>query len=294
MSHWDAIAEHITNNTGIAFEINSSQGISGGCINTAFMITNGTEKYFVKMNQHSRADMFRAEFQGLNELYKSHTLRVPQPVCTGVAESQCYLVLEFLEMGSANHAGAQTLGKNLAAMHQVTSEQFGWDMDNTIGSTPQINNSSSDWIEFWKYQRLGFQLDYAERTGKNGRVIERGYRLCESLDYFFDNYTPTASLLHGDLWSGNYAYLKNGEPVIFDPATYYGDRETDIAMTELFGGFSPDFYTEYNQCYPLDTGYKTRKTLYNLYHILNHMNIFGGGYMSQAENMIDLLLSELN
>ncbi|MDH5594042.1 MAG: fructosamine kinase family protein, partial [Gammaproteobacteria bacterium] len=115
---------------------------------------------------------------------------------------------------------------------------------------------------------------------------------CELLDGFFTDYNPVASLLHGDLWSGNYAFLKTGEPVIFDPATYYGDREADIAMTELFGGFSAEFYAEYNNCYPLDSGYKTRKTLYNLYHILNHMNMFGGGYRGQAESMINSLLAE--
>ena len=293
MSHWDDIAEHITNNTGTAFEVSSNQSISGGCISSAFMITNGTEKYFVKLNQHNKADMFKAEFQGLNELYKSHTIHVPQPVCTGVTENQCYLVLEFLEIGSASHVGHQTLGQKLATMHQATHDQFGFDINNTIGSVPQINVASSDWAEFWKNQRLGFQLDYAQQTGQGGRIIEHGRQLCESLEHFFTDYTPDASLLHGDLWSGNYAFLKNGEPVIFDPATYYGDRETDIAMTELFGGFSPEFYAEYNQCYPLDAGYKTRKTLYNLYHILNHMNIFGGGYRTQAEHMIDSLLSEI-
>lgn len=184
MSHWDDIAEHITNNTGTAFEITSSRSISGGCISSAFMITDGTEKYFVKLNQHNKVDMFKAEFHGLNELYKSNTVHVPQPICTGITENQCYLVLEFLEMGPASDTGHQTLGQNLATLHNTTRDQFGWDINNTIGSVPQINDPSSDWIEFWKNQRLGFQLDYARKTGQSGRVIERGYQLCESLDHF--------------------------------------------------------------------------------------------------------------
>ena len=293
MSHWDDIAEHITNNTGTAFEIKNQNSISGGCISSAFSISDGETNYFVKLNQHNKADMFKAEFQGLNALYKSHTIHVPQPICTGIADDQCYLVLEFLEMGSAKPDSHSKLGQQLSALHKTTHSQFGFNINNTIGSVPQINDYSNDWIDFWKNQRLGFQLDYASKTGNSGRLIDRGHQLCDAVDQFFSNYSPDASLLHGDLWSGNYAFLKNGEPVIFDPATYYGDRETDIAMTELFGGFSPEFYAEYNNYYPLDPGYKTRKTLYNLYHILNHMNMFGGGYRSQAEHMIDSLLSEV-
>ncbi|MDH5190944.1 MAG: fructosamine kinase family protein [Gammaproteobacteria bacterium] len=292
MSLWDDIAEHISNNTGTAFEIKNRNSISGGCISSAFVIDNGETRYFVKLNHHHKADMFKAEFHGLNELFNSHTIHVPQPVCTGTSDEQCYLVLEFLETGSSSHAGHRILGQKLAAMHQTTRDQFGWDIDNTIGSVPQINDSDSSWTAFFKTRRLEFQLDYASKTGNSGRIIDRGYQLCELLDGFFTDYNPVASLLHGDLWSGNYAFLKTGEPVIFDPATYYGDREADIAMTELFGGFSGEFYAEYNNCYPLDSGYKTRKTLYNLYHILNHMNMFGGGYRSQAESMINSLLSE--
>jgi len=292
MSQWDDIAEHIGNNTGTAFEIKNRDSVSGGCISSAYKISDGNQTFFVKLNQHNKAGMFKAEFHGLNELFKSHTIHVPQPICTGTSGNQCYLVLEYLEMGNAGSGSHKKLGQQLAALHQTTRDQFGFDINNTIGSVPQINDPANDWIEFYKHQRVGFQLDYAERTGHGGKIIDRGHRLMDCIDSFFSGYTPVASLLHGDLWSGNYGFLTSGEPVIFDPATYYGDREADIAMTELFGGFSAEFYREYNNCFPLDQGYKVRKTLYNLYHILNHMNMFGGGYRTQAEHMIDSLLAE--
>ena len=178
-------------------------------------------------------------------------------------------------------------------MHQQPQAYFGWHIDNTIGSTPQHNDREHDWPTFWQQQRLAKQLTFAANNGAGGSLQKKGQKLLENLAVFFDGYTPIPSLLHGDLWSGNAAADEQGNPVMFDPASYYGDRETDIAMTELFGGFNTDFYSAYQAEYPLDSGYKVRKTLYNLYHILNHFNLFGGGYQSQAESMIDILLAEI-
>ena len=178
-------------------------------------------------------------------------------------------------------------------MHRVTSDQFGWYRDNTIGSTEQKNRHEADWVIFWGEYRLRFQLDLAVARGAGSRSMDRGYRLIECLADFMGGHEPEPSLLHGDLWSGNYAFTRAGEPTIFDPAVYYGDREAELAMTELFGGFSRDFYAAYRQAWPLDAGYSTRKKLYNLYHVLNHFNLFGGGYLSQAQGMIDALLSEI-
>ena len=182
------------------------------------------------------------------------------------------------------------LGRRLARLHRVTGSRFGWDRDNTIGATPQVNTPGSDWIAFWREHRLGFQLGLAARNGHGGRLQQRGGQLMEKLPEFFRDCTPAPSLLHGDLWGGNAGFDASGDPVIYDPAVYYGDRETDIAMTELFGGFSADFYSGYNAEFPLDAGYAHRKDLYNLYHVLNHLNLFGGGYGAQAERMIDRLL----
>ena len=175
-------------------------------------------------------------------------------------------------------------------MHKSTSKRFGWSRDNTIGATKQINQTKADWIDFWREHRLGFQLDLAKQKGISRSLTIKGEELLKELDRFFTGYVPEASLLHGDLWSGNIGYLENGEAVVFDPAVYYGDREADIAMTELFGGFPAEFYTAYNEAWPLDHGYRQRKSLYNLYHVLNHFNLFGGSYAIQAENMLYRLL----
>jgi fructosamine-3-kinase len=177
-------------------------------------------------------------------------------------------------------------------MHRATKQRFGWDRDNTIGSTPQHNAEHADWVTFWSEQRLGFQLDLAARNGYRGRLQKRGDLLRQQLGALLEH-SPVASLLHGDLWGGNIAYAADGQPVIFDPACYYGDREADLAMTELFGGFGGTFRAAYEEAWPLSPGYPVRKQLYNLYHIVNHLNLFGGGYLSQAESMIDRLLAEL-
>jgi len=172
--------------------------------------------------------------------------------------------------------------------------RFGFAHDNYIGTTPQPNGwpneSRTSWIDFWRERRLGFQLRLAAQNGYGGQLQTLGEKLLDALPAFFAGYTPQPSLLHGDLWSGNHAFLEDGTPVIFDPAPYYGDRECDLAMTELFGGYPADFYTAYHAAYPLDSGYAVRKDLYNLYHVLNHANLFGEGYARQAEQMMQRLL----
>jgi len=185
----------------------------------------------------------------------------------------------------------ELLGRQLAALHRVTHTRFGWHRDNTIGSTPQINTQKNDWVTFYREQRLRYQLELAAENGYGGSLQRRGEQLLERLPAFFISYRPRPSLLHGDLWGGNHAALTDGTPVIFDPAVYYGDREADLAMTELFGGFGSGFYSAYRAAWPLDPGYRVRKDLYNLYHVLNHLNLFGGGYRGQAEQMVDRLLA---
>ena len=173
------------------------------------------------------------------------------------------------------------------------SSCFGFFHDNFIGTTPQPNGWKDNWIDFWREHRLGFQLRLAAQNSYGGQLQSLGEKLLDALPTFFENYTPQPSLLHGDLWSGNHSFLADGTPTIFDPATYYGDREADLAMTELFGGYGADFYAAYRAAYLLDAGYSKRRDLYNLYHILNHANLFGGGYARQAEGMMQRLLSEV-
>ncbi len=179
-------------------------------------------------------------------------------------------------------------------MHRCDAAQFGWQRDNTIGATPQPNAWHADWVAFFRDRRLGFQLAMAGDNGAPARLLDRGRRLLGELDAFFTTYRPTPSLLHGDLWGGNWGADSSGAPVIFDPAVYFGDREADIAMTRLFGGFDRQFYGAYAAEWPLDAGHGSRETLYNLYHILNHYNLFGGSYAAQAGDMIERLLAELS
>ena len=292
MDIWQEIEQSLNAALGSSVHLKTQRGLAGGCINQAYRVESSQGPFFVKLNSADSLDMFTAEAQGLEELSQAASLRIPRPVCWGVADRQAFLVLEHLELGGSGSAAA--LGEGLAALHGVTADQFGWYRDNTIGSTPQRNSHSTDWVQFWAEHRLGFQLQRAATNGAGQHLRERGARLLEALPALLGERQPEASLLHGDLWSGNYAYTRAGEPAIFDPAVYYGDRETDLAMTELFGGFGREFYAAYQHAWPLDPGYATRKKLYNLYHVLNHFNLFGGGYLSQAQGLIDALLSEVN
>jgi len=294
MPHWHLISQQIEATSGICLDSDSARITSGGCINEAYTLTgqhNGQHcSFFIKINTAGKLDMFEAEAEGLQALLDSHSLRVPNPVCSGAAGEHAYLLMEHIQL-VARGDDAQ-LGTALAAMHQSQHTHFGWQRGNTIGASPQLNPWTESWRTFWAEQRLGTQLELAAQNRAGRALLNRGEKLLAALPAFFGDYQPVPSLLHGDLWSGNYAFDEQGQPVIFDPATYYGDRETDLAMSELFGGFSPSFYAAYNAVWPLDAGYTSRKTLYNLYHILNHFNLFGGGYLSQAQGMIDRLLGE--
>jgi protein-ribulosamine 3-kinase len=284
------LAERIGAATGEAFVLAERRAIGGGDINQAeSLLGRDGRRFFVKLNRADRLDMFEAEADGLADMLSTGAIRVPRPICSGVDGGRAFLVLEYLDIDGRGD-GAE-LGRRLAAMHRTTQPDFGWRRDNTIGATHQPNAWLANWIDFLRERRLGHQLKLAGRNGASRSLIDQGGRLLAGLDAFFPGYTPVPSLLHGDLWGGNYGFA-DGEPVLFDPAVYYGDREADLAMTELFGGFPAAFYSAYCQAWPLDAGYETRKTLYNLYHVLNHYNLFGGGYAGQAERMIGRLLSE--
>jgi fructosamine-3-kinase len=237
--------------------------------------------------------MFEAEAAGLRALANAGVVRVPSPICTGSADSCAFLVLEHLELATVGTRVLERLGRALAALHRTTHTHFGWHRENTLGTTPQINTWNVHWVPFFGHFRLRAQLERAVQRGDRPVLQRLGESLIERLPALFTPYQPAPSLLHGDLWQGNVGACAGGQPVVFDPAVYFGDREADLAMTELFGGFSSAFYHAYNEAWPLDAGYSVRKTLYNLYHILNHYNLFGGGYADQAQLMMEQLLSEL-
>jgi fructosamine-3-kinase len=289
---WDTISQHISLVSKEKFVPNSSIAIRGGCINFTIRLTDGSRNFFIKINEARLLEMFAAEAEGLTELAKTCTFRVPDPICYGTSLGKAYLVMEYVNFGHANQDSAQEAGHLLAILHQTQAKNFGWQHNNYLGTTRQFNSWHTNWVEFWRTQRLSFQLKLAAQNGYGGRLQTRGEQLLELFPNLL-SHAPKPSLLHGDLWRGNFSYDENGKPLIFDPAVYYGDRETDLAMTELFGGFSTEFYSAYRDIWPLDSGYPVRKTFYNLYHILNHLNLFGGGYLGQARGMIDRLLAEL-
>ncbi len=292
---WEQISDRISQVTGELFQVSDRRSVGGGCINQGYRLSDGSRHYFVKLNQASQVAMFEAEAVGVQQMWETQTIRVPQPICWGTAETSAYIVLEWIEMGGGSNASAMTeMGRKLALLHQWTPpkddpgySQFGWHINNTIGSTPQINTWTENWTQFLIKHRINYQLKLAKKRGKT--FIKAEY-LLEKIPQILANYQPKPALVHGDLWGGNASVTSEGEPIIFDPAAYFGDREVDLAMSELFGGFSAAFYQGYQEVWPLDSGYERRKTLYNLYHILNHFNLFGGGYGSQAERMIEQLL----
>jgi protein-ribulosamine 3-kinase len=257
--------------------IEQESPVAGGCINECYRVRIGGAARFLKTNSAKFQDAFAAEADGLKAL-QTAGMRAPAPLAQGIAAGQAYLLLELLDLSGA--ADFARLGRMLAATHEQTGARFGWHRDNYIGATPQPNGWKESWAEFWLTRRLRPQLELARRNGFDLPM--------PSLD-ILRNHQPTPSLLHGDLWSGNAGFTAEG-PVVFDPAVYYGDREADVAMTELFGGFPQEFYRAYAESFPLEEGYARRKALYNLYHLLNHLNLFGGGYLGQVKAALGLLL----
>lgn len=305
---WSEIINRINKNITSKFELINHKSIGGGCINQAYQLIGKDKSYFVKLNNASQIEMFQAEAIALEEMYNTKTIIVPKPICFGISGNNSYLVLEYLNLGRGNNQSWAIMGQKLALLHQFhcppapNSEgekiskvedlganfeyRFGWHRNNTIGSTPQINDWYENWADFFAEKRIGYQLKLANRRGGN---FTNSQEIIEKVRKNLRNHYPSPSLVHGDLWSGNAGFTDNGQGVIFDPACYYGDREVDIAMTELFGGFPAAFYQGYNQQWALDDGYNDRKNIYNLYHILNHFNLFGGSYESQGKRIIHCL-----
>lgn len=287
-----AIADAVTRAIGARVHVDDCRSVGGGSIHAAYRCSTNRGLVFIKLGSATAEPIFVAEAAGLAALAAAHCVRTPTVLAQGCIDECAFLCLEWLELKSPTVLSQSRLGESLAAMHRVVSDRFGFATDNFIGSTPQRNSWCASFREFFGERRLRAQLDLARTTGAGSRDIERGERLIDALPQFIAH-EPCASLLHGDLWGGNWGATADGDPVIFDPAAYYGDRETDLAMTRLFGGFGREFYAAYEAAWSLPSGAATRVTLYNLYHVLNHYNLFGGGYLGQARSMIDRLLAEV-
>lgn len=266
--------------TGQAARIIAGASVGGGCIHDARRIDLADgRRYFVKSNPNPLPDMFECEAEGLAALAAVGALRVPRPLCTG-GDGAAFIVMECIEPGRPGSRFSEEFGRRFALLHRQSAQsRYGFHRDNYLGSTPQENAWSDDWVEFWRQRRFAYQLRLGRRRGElDGEMERRLVRLMERLPELIGEPGEPACLLHGDLWGGNYLCDAAGEAVLIDPAVYYGRREADLAMTLLFGGFDRRFYAAYHEAWPLAPGSETRLEIYKLYHLLNHLNHFGGSY----------------
>ena len=266
----------------------SASSLSGGCISNAYNIKTETgNEYFLKINDSTPDSMFINEANGLIEIKKSGAIRVPEVI---LFENN-FILLEFIDSGSKSKSFFTDFGRNFAAMHKFNGEKYGFYEDNFIGSNPQINIpnglEANNWVDFYFNKRILYQFKLAERNGYTDRELRDGIAGLEKrIEYILGSSVEPPTLLHGDLWGGNYIVDEKGNACLIDPAVYYGHREADLAMTKLFGGFSSEFYAAYNECFPLQEGHEYREPVYTLYHVLNHLNLFGSSYYSQAISLI--------
>jgi fructosamine-3-kinase len=269
--------------------VKATTPVGGGDISRVarLQLASGVQ-VLIKWRASSLPGLFTAERRGLELLHSVQALRVPAVLAQAEATASCpaFIALEWLEPGSKSATGAAALGTGLAAQHHVLGAAFGMDHDNFIGANPQPNRQRDNWVDFFREQRLGFQMELA---GRNKVLSAARARRLESLLKRLGDWLPPhppASLLHGDLWGGNWLVTASGQPALIDPAVYYGHREADLAFTELFGGFPGAFYAAYKAAWSLEPGHEERKDLYNLYHLLNHLNLFGEGYGGSVDSIL--------
>ncbi len=290
MSLPERLKKDIGNRLGSS--IRNIKDLSGGCISSAYqIIMESGEKYLLKSNNNPPVDMFAKEAHGLNELQKADAIRVPGAKIF----SENYIVTEFIESGRKSRTFFDVFGKQFADLHRYKGSAFGFYEDNYIGSNPQKNttdgNEDKHWTEFYFNKRLLFQLMLCEKNGYATEELRKDFGSLENkIGEILKGSEEEPSLLHGDLWSGNYMVDDKGDPCIIDPAVYYGHREADLGMTKLFGGYPAEFYMSYNESFPLKEGWEYRENIYKLYHVLNHLNLFGRGYYAQAVSLIEFYL----
>jgi len=261
----------------------TASALSGGDINQAYRLTSGTDNFFVKLNNKAFSlDMFQTEALGLELLSQCKGFMIPRVIGTGTLEdSRAFLLLEFIEETAQGESFWQEFGKALASLHSISESYFGLDHDNYIGSLPQSNKKHKSWEDFFAEERIEKQFSLAYNQGYFPReVLKAKDKLINRLTELLPREKP--SLLHGDLWSGNYLASQH-TPVLIDPAVYFGHREVDIAMMHLFGGFPQQVFESYNSVYPMEKGWKNRLEVHNLYPLLVHTNLFGRAYANQVE-----------
>lgn len=285
---WHFISEKISETLNFDFICDDIRETGGGDTHSSYRITDGKRRFFVKINEADAYSNFHAEADGLDHLRHPNIIRIPKHICHGIVQDKSFLVLEHMTLKKGSNTSWYDLGSKLAELHKSEiGPNHGWQVNNFIGKTEQHNHWESDWYLFFAEQRIGHMLNLLANEGVYFVDIDKAVDTIKSL---LKSHTPTPSILHGDLWAGNVGF-QNGSPVIFDPAFYFGDRETDLAMTELFSRFPDSFYQGYNASWKVDDGYKERKQLYQLYHILNHALLFGGQYVQSAKTSLQHLES---
>ena len=286
MSWKDTVLKTLQNHLGLNIELNSTKSVGGGDINEAYNLNTSVGDFFVKKNSASRyPQMFKKEALGLKLLAEANEISVPEVITFGETDDVAFLVLKYIVSSSKSNTFWDDFGKQLAKLHKHSSDHFGLGHDNYIGSLPQPNRKHDNWVDFFREERLGFQVKMARDRGNIGNDTVRAFgRFYRKLDEIFPVEPP--SLIHGDLWGGNYMVDQNGRAVIIDPAVYYGHREMDLGMSQLFGGFSAEFYQSYHEEYPLEKGWQQRLDYCNLYPLMVHVNLFGGGYLNSVKSIL--------
>jgi len=276
----------LSSQKGTRVSIDETRSLGGGCINEVFMLKTSTGRYFLKYNSATAFPaMFEKEALGLKILSETNSISVPQVVQHGKSGNYAFLLLHYIESTTVNSNFWNEFGRKLADLHRNTNEYFGLDHDNYIGSLVQKNNLHPDFFSFFISERIEPQLKEARNKGAFSHSDTRYFdSLFKSLHNIIPSEKP--ALVHGDLWSGNFMVNTAGEPCLIDPAVYYGHREADIAMTQLFGGFHSEFYQAYNQAWPMEKDWQKRIDIFNLYPLLVHVNLFGGGYAGQVLQII--------
>lgn len=283
----EAIERVIRTATGNRFTARDCEARSGGCTHAAASVGDGHTRFFVKFGPTEQLGMFEAEADGLAAIAASGSFRTPAVVGVGTSDTHAFLILEHIALRPIReNTDARAFADALAQLHRSAHEHFGWRRDNYLGASPQRNAQTDNWSRFLIEQRFRPQFEHARSLGHGGELQRLGGILLERIPALFLEYRPLPSLLHGDLWHGNAGIDDQGRATVFDPAVHAGDRESDLAMAELFGGFPSAFHARYRSAWPPHTGYETRKPLYMLYHVLNHLNLFGRGYLREAERLL--------
>ena len=285
-ANWQPVTELIASHSGHRLQVESVTPVSGGCLNSSFKLTMTNRKsYFVKRNAITLFAMFEAELLGLQSLADTQQVRVPSPIGTCRSHEHSFLVMNWISIGESNRSTHETLGRELALMHRFESvTDFGYDLDNFIGSTPQLNRWNSSWKDFFLLQRLEPQLRIAKSNGY-GTHFRNSDKLLINVEGLLND-SPKPSLIHGDLWSGNFMVDLQGNPILIDPAPYWSDREAEFGIVTMFGGFESGFFDAYQETLPFEPGFEQRLQAYQLYHYLNHLNLFGGSYLGQVQKII--------